>query len=271
MTEAAAPAIAVTTNEAPAQTTPAPTQETPANNTSPAESVTPAATPPTDAPPVDPAPTDTPVADAKDWFMRDKFATEVDQAKAYPELLKKMGENWGVPKDNYTLDGIEGIIKDDPLLTHLTPALKEIGLSQKGFANLIKSYQEANIKLGEAIAEKVQTELIAKDAQTVTAVDKWITDTFDEKQQSTIRSWIVSVEDFQLLNQLRVSMPKSTNVPSSNTNVGRSETLQEVENEKIKYRREVSEGIRVEDKNFANELQQRWKDAYQRDQHSKKK
>jgi len=259
-------AIAVTTNEAPAQETTAPQTQA----TTP-ESVAPAPEAPVDAPPSDPAAVDPAPADPRDWFMRDKFASEIDQAKAYPELLKKMGENWGVPKDNYSLDGVEGITPDDPLLPHLTPALKELGLSQKGFANLIKSYQQANLKLGEQIEKAVKEELTQKDAQTVTAVDKWITNSFDEKQQSTIRSWIVSVEDFQLLNQLRVMLPQSTNVPSSNVNVGRSESLTEVENEKIKYRKEVSEGIRVEDKNFANELQQRWKDAYQRDQHAKKK
>ena len=206
-----------------------------------------------------------------DWFMRDKFATEVDQAKAYPELLKRMGENWGAPKENYTLDSIEGIVKDDPLLEHLAPALKELGLSQKGFANLIKSYQDANVKLGEKIAEAVKTELTQKDALTVTAVDKWITNSFDEKQQSTIRSWIVSVEDFQLLNQLRVMLPQSTSVPSSLSGTAKAESVQEVENEKIKYRKEVTQGLRVEDKNYSNELQQRFKDAYTREQYGKKK
>ena len=261
MTEAAAPAIAVTATEAPAttpvdapvaQATPADTAVAPPDGT--------VATP--DAPPVD----------DKAWLMRDKFANEIEQAKAYPELLKKMGQNWGAPKDNYVVDGIEGIIKDDPLLEHLTPALKELGLSQNGFANLIKSYQQANVKLGEQIAKAVQTELVEKDALTVTAVDKWITNTFDEAQQKTIRSWIVSVEDFQLLNTLRVQLPQDTSVPSSmNSNIPRFESTKEVENEKIKYRQEISHGLKVADKNFEDALQQRWKDAYTREQMSKRK
>jgi len=214
----------------------------------------------------------TPAADARDWFMRDKFATEVDQAKAYPELLKKMGKNWGAPKDDYTLDSIEGIIKDDPLLSHLKPALKELGLSQDGFASLIKGYQDANVKLGETIAKQVQQELVAKDAATVTAVDQWISKSFDEAQQKTIRSWIVSVEDFQILNQLRVLMPVDTSVPSSTAgNAIKFESVQEVENEKIKYRKEISERLRVPDKNFENDLQQRWRDAYTREEYTKKK
>ncbi len=265
----AAPAIATSVQESPVPTAGTPAATPPGNASNDVgKQEAPAATP-NDTNPVDPA---APAEDARDWFMRDKFATEVDQAKAYPELLKKMGKNWGAPKDDYSVEGIEGIVKDDPLLKHLAPALKELGLSQDGFGNLIKSYQDANIALGKAIEEQVKTELTQKDAQTVTAVDNWISKSFDEAQQKLIRSWIVSVDDFHVLNTLRVMMPQDTSVPSTtNENAPRYESVAEVENEKIKYRKEVAQGLRVEDKNFSNELQQRFKDAYTRENANKKK
>jgi hypothetical protein len=210
-------------------------------------------------------PTTTPEAsNHPEWFMHDKYKSIEEQAKAQFDMTKLMGKNWGVPKDDYTIDGIDGIVKDDPLLTHLKPALKELGLSQEGFAHLIKSYQDANVKLGKSIEEAVSKELTQKDALTVQAVDRWLTDAFTAEDKKTIQSWIVSVDDFKVLNQLRVLLPSSSNVPSSTQGQAvRYESTQEVENDKIKYRKELLAG-KVADKNYEDALQQRWKDAYVR-------
>ena len=280
MTESAAPAIATSQQEgqAPAQTTPADTQTTPAN-----VETTPAAN---EAKP-DAAPVDTPAKlwsepskDANteptskdvttpEWFMKDKYKTVDDQAKAHYDLQKLMGKNWGAPKDDYSIEGIEGISKDDPLLSHLKPALKELGLSQDGFATLLKGYQDANIKMAEAMEKQVAETLLKNDAMTVQAVDKWLHESFDEATRKTIQGWIVGVDDFKVLNALRTMLPASTNVPSSTGNAAHFESMQEVENEKVKYRKEVAEGLRVKDTNFENQLQQRWKDAYTRESMNK--
>lgn len=214
--------------------------------------------------------TTTPEPDAKkdegfpDWFMRDKFTSEMEQAKAYPELLKKVGKNWGAPKDDYSLDGIEGIAKEDALLPHLKPVLKGLGLSQDGFSELVKGYTEAQVAMGKQMEEQLKTELTQREAQTVQDVDRWLKDTFSEEDRQTVQSWIVSIKDFQLLNTLRVHMAPTTNVPSSTSSAAGHETVAQVENEKVKYRKEVAGGHRVADKNFEDELQARWRDAYQR-------
>ncbi len=284
----AAPAIAVTATEgqAPVVTSTdanAQPTSTDAKNDAPKQEAPPAAeTKPTDAPKLwsDPAKVDAdgkpvdgdtpPVADPKDWFMRDKFPNEIEQAKAYPELLKKMGKNWGAPKDDYVLDGIEGVSKDDLVLQNLKPALKELGLSQDGFAHLIKSYQDAQVAMAKHIEKEVTETLLRNDALTVKAVDQWLNTAFEDEDRKTIQSWIMGVDDFRILNVIRTMLPADTSVPSSTAgNAAKFETLTEVENEKIKYRKEVSSGLRVEDSNYANELQQRWKDAYTRDSHAK--
>jgi hypothetical protein len=46
--------------------------------------------------------------------------------------------------------------------------------------------------------------------------------------------------------------------------------VQEVNNEKVKYRKEVAAGLRVEDKNYLDQLAQRFKDAYTRENPHKK-
>lgn len=209
---------------------------------------------------------------APEWFMKDKFASLEEQAKAYPELLSKMGKNWGAPKDDYILDAIEPVIKEDPMFNHLKPKLKELGLSQDGFNNLIKSYRESQVEVGNAASEQLQKELTQKEAATVKVVDEWMTNSFSKEDADTMRSWILSIKDFKLLNQLRAMLPAGSNVPSSTMGTSaKFETSKDVTNEKVKYRTEVSKGMRVEDKNFENELQQRFRDAFTREEAAKRK
>lgn len=269
---AAAPAIAVTATEtaAPvatpdAQVTPVDGQAKPSDGqvtpTDPAKLWT------------EPAPVEEPVAEpvTPDWFMKDKYKTIEDQAKARFDLEKLMGKNWGAPKDDYVVEGIEGITANDPLLEHLKPHLKELGLSQNGFASLVKSYQDANIAMAKKIEAEVAETLTKTEAMTVQAVDKWLQNSFSDADRKTIQSWIMSVDDFKILNSVRLMMPGNSSVPSSTgNNAVKFESTAEVTNEKTKYRTEVSQGLRVADKNHENQLQQRWRDAYQREDRNKK-
>ena len=276
----AAPAIAVTATEgtpAPAETTPAPADTTPAPaETTPAPAdTTPASEPAklwSDPVKTEEAPADAPKdPSAPEWFMKDKYKTVDDQAKAHYDLQKLMGKNWGAPKDDYVVEGIEGIVSNDPLLEHLKPKLKELGLSQDGFANLVKGYQEANLAMAKKIEAEVTETLTKTEAMTVQSVDRWLNEAFSEADRKTIQSWIMSVDDFKVLNAIRTLIPAGSNVPSALQGAAvKYETTKEVDNEKVKYRQEVANGLRVADKNFENELQQRWRDAYTRGERSKK-
>lgn len=197
-------------------------------------------------------------ADSKDWFMRDKFATETDQAKAYTELSKKMGTNWGAPKEGgYKLpEGIEGQASDDPLIERMTPCLKELGISNDGFAKLYAGFQDSNLKMVEEMTAKVKKEITENDAQTVGVVDKWMTDKFSPEDKETLQSWIQTTGDFNLLNKLRVMIP-STNVPSSmGHNAISHDTLASLEAEKIKNYKEYSK-----DGPYRRDLSERYKAA----------
>jgi hypothetical protein len=264
---------------APAEGTPAPIDTAPTGSHV-------EATPPADTPPAQESKsteptklwTDPPSAEAKpqetntpEWFMKDKYKTIEDQAKARYDLEKLMGKNWGAPKDDYSTEGLEGISATDPLLEHIKPHLKELGLSQNGFAALMKGYTQAQLAMAEKIEAEVTETLTKTEAMTVQAVDKWLQSAFSENDRKTIQSWIVSVDDFRLLNNLRLMLPSPSSVPSSTAgNAVKFESSKEVTQEKIKYRQEVSQGLRVADKNFENELQQRFRDAAQREQNAKK-
>lgn len=205
--------------------------------------------------------------DAPEWFMKEKYSSIEEQAKSAFELQKKMGKFWGSPKDEYSVDGLEGIAKDDPILEGLIPTLKEIGLSQEGFKHLVTGYQKAAYNMSKKLEDALKQELTVNDAQTYRAIESWMKQNLtEEEQQQVINNWLLTPQDFKLFNSLRLMAAPRTNVPSSsNQNAVRFESSREVENEKIKYRREIKEGKRVPDKNYENELQARFRDARQRE------
>lgn len=215
--------------------------------------------------------TDTQEDESPEWFQKDKYKSIEEQAKAYNDLQNKMGKFWGAPNENYKVDDIEGVDENDPLVANLAPALKEVGLSQEGFKHLVKQYQDANIQMMKQYENDLKEHLTQKDASNYQAVNKWMEETLsaDEIQQIQ-NNWLMTPEDFKLLNNLRLMIPPSTNVPSSSdTNIPKFESSQEVENDKVKYRKDIKEGLRSRDKNFEQELAQRYRDARQREMRKK--
>ena len=209
--------------------------------------------------------------ESPEWFMKDKYKSIEEQAKATFELQKKMGKFWGRPQDEYKLEAIEGVDKDDPLMQNIIPAIKELGLSQNGFEHLVKEYQNANIAMMKKFEAELKEELTVKDAATYQACDKWMNERLTPEEKKQVQNnWLMTPADFKLFNQLRLMAAPSTNVPSSSTGEGvRFESSREVENDKIKYRKEVASGLRVPDKNYENELAQRFRDSRSRELRSK--
>lgn len=216
--------------------------------------------------------TDTKEPETPDWFMKDKFKTIEDQAKSYKELSSKLGKFWGSPEDNYKPDGIEGLEENDPLVAALTPALKELGVSQEGFAHLVNGYMQANKEMLKGFEDNLRQTLTTTDAHTYQAVDKWMNDTLTKEEATQIKNnWLMTPEDFKLLNNLRLMAAPTTSVPNQGNVGAQFESADSVTNEKVKYRQEVKQGIRVKDKNFENELSSRHRDAVAREIRSKQR
>lgn len=207
-----------------------------------------------------------------EWFMKDKFKSIEDQARSYKDLVGKMGKFWGSPEDNYKSDGIEGLEENDPLVSALTPALKELGVSQEGFAHLVNGYMAANKEMLKGFEEELRKTLTTTDAHTYQAVDKWMNDHLTKEEAMQVKNnWLMTPEDFKLFNNLRLMAAPSTNVPNTG-NVGATfESSESVTNEKVKYKQEVKQGIRVKDKNFENELSSRLRDAVARELRQKQR
>ena len=200
--------------------------------------------------------------EAPEWFMKDKYKSIEDQAKSAFELQKKMGKYWGSPQEGYKVDGVNGIEENDPLIAGLTPALKEMGLSQDGFNHLVSQYMEANKQMMKVLEDDLKQTLTTTDAHTYQAITKWMDDSLTSEESAQIKNnWLMTAEDFKLFNNLRLMLAPSTNVPSGNTNSVKYESSNEVTNEKIKYKKELKSGSRVQDKNYEDELAGRFRDA----------
>lgn len=213
-----------------------------------------------------PTDTKTPEPETPDWFMKDKFKSIEDQAKSYKDLIGKMGKFWGSPEGEYLPDGIDGLEAGDPLVAALTPALKELGISQDGFSHLVNAYMAGNREMLKGFEENLRQTLTTTDAHTYQAVDKWMNDHLSKEEAMQVKNnWLMTPEDFKLFNTLRLMAAPSTNVPNTGNSGGGFESTDSVTNEKIKYKKEVKEGIRVRDKNFENELSSRLRDAAARE------
>ncbi len=210
--------------------------------------------------------------ESPEWFMKDKFKTVDEQAKSYKELSTKMGKYWGSPQENYSVEGMQGIgiEANDPLIAGLTPALKEMGISQDGFQHLVGQYFEANKAMMAEMESSLKKTLTETDAHTYHAIDKWMTDNMTAEEAAMVKNnWLMTPEDFKLFNNLRLMAAPSTSVPSTSTNPVKFESSNEVTNEKIKYKKELKAGTRVQDKNHEDALAARFRDAAARELRNK--
>lgn len=227
-------------------------------------SVTPETPPDKTEPEVKPDP------ETPDWFMKDKFKSVDEQAKSYKELSTKMGKFWGSPQENYSIEGLTGIDAADPLIANLTPALKEMGISQDGFNHLVSQYMEANMTMVKGMEEALKKELTETDAHTYHSIEKWMTDNLTPDEATMVKNnWLMSAADFKLFNHLRLMAAPSTSVPSATTNPVKFESSKEVTNDKIKYKTELKEGKRVVDRNYEDLLAARFRDAATRELRNK--
>jgi len=79
------------------------------------------------------------VGDKPDWYNDGKYKTLADQAKAHPELRKKLGGFTGAPEEGYETP--EGFEEGDELLEQFKSVALESNMSQDTFGKLFELYQ----------------------------------------------------------------------------------------------------------------------------------
>ena len=203
--------------------------------------------------------------DRPEW-LKGKYKTMADQAKAYNELEKKLGEVRGAPKDGYDLDSIEGLDKDDPMLQHFSETFKDLNLSQDGFERILKEFNEVQMNMVQGSMEEEVKKLGPNAKQELNQLNNWVNNTFDEQTAGTIRNWVASADDVKALQSLRAFQPKSS-IPSQADvmSVASYESSKEVQNEMQNNWKRYNE-----DANYRGALRQRLADSVRREKQGKK-
>lgn len=204
------------------------------------------------------------------WLLRDKFKGETtddivrQQAMAYPELQKKMGEWWGAPKEgDYDVAALKeyGIDPTDPILTGMKATFKEMGLSNQAIKKLAASYEDSLKGMGRKMEEDLKQAMTPDLVQAAARVEGWM-GKFSKAEQETMKGWLQTPEDFKMLNTMIAMNPTPTNnLPAQGAMYGhRYETAKQVEREKIdnfeKYKKDPA---------YRADVAQRYRDAVTRE------
>ncbi len=217
----------------------------------------------------EPAATESAPQDDMSWLMRDKFKGESieevikNQAKAYPEILSKMGKFWGAPKEgDYDGEALTeyGLSNDDPIFKNLSPVLKEIGISNEGVKRLAAGWQDSLKAMSSEMEANLAQTLTQEDAIAVKQVDSWLKDRFTKDEAEQIKGWITTKEDFKTLNALRTMVAPSNDVPNVQGFGQRYDSVASIEREKIENNAKYKS-----DPAYRRQLTMRERDARERE------
>lgn len=194
-------------------------------------------------------------------FLKEKYKSVADQAKAYLELEKRMGEFKGAPKDGYQLDKLpEGIDKDDPLVKGFADIFQKMNLSQEGFEAVTKQYMDLAGTMSAPSSEELMSSLGPNGKEILGRVNNWL-DGFSAEDKETIKGWALTPKDIQALDAIRAGRSSSRLPTPMEAMPSRSyESSKAVEAEKNKNWSRYNN-----DEAYRNEVMRRWTDALKRE------
>lgn len=200
-----------------------------------------------------------------DW-LKERYNTVADQAKAYIDLEKMVGEFRGAPKDGYQFDHIEGVNTDDPMIKHFSETFKELNLSQAGFDRILTEFNDLQTKATTASMEEEIRSLGPNAKAEINELNQWVNNTFDKETADTVRTWVATAGDFKALQALRSFQPRSAIPTAADAiNAASFETSKEVQNEMTQNWKRYNE-----DENYRSSLRRRLNDSVRREDQKKK-
>lgn len=160
-----------------------------------------------------------------EWFNNKTFKTITDQAKAYPELRKKLANFQGSPEQyNYDLgDNFKDIKinEQDPDFVIFDELAKKSGMSQELYTNILKLYFERDKKISNQL-EKNYKDKIYEDykkigenpKQQLDILENWWSNMFPDNDIKEFKNCVKNSTDYFHWNKIREKM-NSTRIPSN--------------------------------------------------------
>lgn len=156
--------------------------------------------------------------DRPDW-LKEKYKTAADQAKAYADLEKKLGAFTGAP-DEYDLTlGDEEFKevkfdKENPVLQEFLSSAKEQGVSQEFVNKMLKSYAKMQM-LERPNLDKEMERLGPNGKQDLQILAQWGSNTFSKEELGTFKDMVKTAEHVKIFDKIRRMMTRAETQPSN--------------------------------------------------------
>lgn len=198
-------------------------------------------------------------------WLKDKYKTVAQQAAAYSELEKKLGEFKGAPKDGYKLD--ESIDSNDPLLQKFLPKFQELNMSQDAVNKLVGEWADYQSSFAKVDVEAEMKKLGSEGKEMINVNTQWMKNNFSPEIFETISSWVQTADDLKALNAIRAGQSLSRSPTYGDMKPATSlPTLKDIRSEKTNNWRRYQDDVAYRD-----DLNRRMADAVTRQETNNKR
>lgn len=154
-----------------------------------------------------------------EWFKADKYKSVAEQAKAYPELAKKLGGFTGAPEEYEVSmpDGIEGVfIEDDPLMGEFKEWAKTNQLNQGAFTDMLHMFVKSEHEKYGANRESELKSLGANAASRLKNIDDYAKANLSDDEYQGILAATTTAAGVKAVEAL-ISKTRGFKIPTDNT------------------------------------------------------
>lgn len=179
-------------------------------------------------------------------WLKEKYKTVAQQAAAYSELEKKLGEFKGAPKEGYKLEGtFEGLDTNDPMLQKFLPKFQELNMSQDAVNKLVGEWVDYKSSFATVSLEDEMKKLGPEGKELIDVNAQWMKNNFSPEMFDTMSGWVQTADDLRALNAIRTGQKLSSS-PTAGEMKGSMvyESLKDIRSEKTqnwqKYQDDVA-------------------------------
>lgn len=152
-------------------------------------------------------------------WLKDKYKSAADQAKAYNELDKKLGKFKGAPETyDLTLPDMPDFKFEDgdPVLSEFLDMAKESQASQEFVTKALAHYVKAQNFYAPDPQEEIQKIGINAKAE-ISQLNEWASQRLDKNEYEVFKSMVTTADAFKVLQKLRRVSTSNTDVAVTNS------------------------------------------------------
>lgn len=142
---------------------------------------------------------------ARPEWLKDKYKSAADQAKAYTEIEKKLGAFKGAPEEYDLAIADHPELKfsaEDPLLKDFLASAKKNGVSQEYVSELLGVYAQAlTFNMPDTEAEMKKIGVNAQ--QDLQILSQWAGDILSPEEFNVFKSMVTTSDAYSVFNKLR--------------------------------------------------------------------